>query len=104
MTTHSTSLVTHSRDHWWTLDFANAFVSPGINSRAELVPSPRAYARNGAPRRWLGDDNYSVRIYKACASSATYLDIIYKASRSKSDKDRKREIQIHVGNQVYGSF
>jgi hypothetical protein len=31
--------VTHARDHWWTLDFANAFVSPGVNSRAELVPS-----------------------------------------------------------------
>jgi hypothetical protein len=42
-------------NHWWTLDLANAFVSPGINSRAELVPSPRAYARNGAPRRWLED-------------------------------------------------
>jgi hypothetical protein len=27
---------------------------PGINSRAELVPA-RAYARNGASRRWLGD-------------------------------------------------
>jgi hypothetical protein len=24
---------------------------PGVNSRAELVPSPRAYARNGASRR-----------------------------------------------------
>jgi hypothetical protein len=47
--------VSHARDHWWTLDFANAFVSPGVNSRGELVPSPRAYARNGAPRRWLGD-------------------------------------------------
>jgi hypothetical protein len=48
-------LVTHARDHWWTLDFANAFVSPGVNSRGELVPSLRAYALNGAPRRWLGD-------------------------------------------------
>jgi hypothetical protein len=48
-----TSLVTHARDHWWPLDFANAFVSPGVNSRGELIPSPRAYARNGAPRRWL---------------------------------------------------
>ena len=28
-----------------------------INSRSELVPSPRANARNGAPRRWLGDYN-----------------------------------------------
>ena len=27
--------------NWWTLDFAKAFVSPGVNSRAELVPSPR---------------------------------------------------------------
>jgi hypothetical protein len=45
-----TPLVTHARDHWWTLDFANAFVFPGVNSRGELVPSPRAYARNGAPR------------------------------------------------------
>jgi hypothetical protein len=41
-----TCTVTHARDHWWTLDFANAFVSPGVNSRAELVPSPRS---------WLGD-------------------------------------------------
>jgi hypothetical protein len=28
--------------------FANAFLSPSVNSRAELAPSPRAYARNGA--------------------------------------------------------
>jgi hypothetical protein len=52
------SLVTHA--HWWTLDFANAFISPGVNSRVELVPSPRAYARNGAPRRWLG--NYTIQL------------------------------------------
>jgi hypothetical protein len=58
MTTHRTthSNPGHARDHWWTLNFANAFVSPGVNSRAELVPSPRAYARNGAPHRWLGDN------------------------------------------------
>ncbi len=37
MTTHRPSLVTHARDIWWTLDFANAFVSPGVNSRGELV-------------------------------------------------------------------
>jgi hypothetical protein len=41
--------VTHARDHWWTLHFANAFVSPGVNSRGELVPS------HGASRRRLGD-------------------------------------------------
>jgi hypothetical protein len=28
-----TPLVTHARVHWWTLDFANVFVSPGVNSR-----------------------------------------------------------------------
>ena len=37
------------------MDFANAFVSISVNSRAELVASPQAYARNGAPRRWLGN-------------------------------------------------
>jgi hypothetical protein len=38
-----------------TLDIANALLSPDVNSRAELVLSPRTYGRNGAPRRWLGD-------------------------------------------------
>jgi hypothetical protein len=41
--------VSHARDHWWTLDFANALVSPGVNSRGELVPS------HSASRRQLGD-------------------------------------------------
>jgi hypothetical protein len=27
-----TPLVAHARDHWWTLDLANAFVSPGVNN------------------------------------------------------------------------
>jgi hypothetical protein len=39
-------LVTDARDHWWTLDLANASLSPGVNSRMELVPSPRADARS----------------------------------------------------------
>jgi hypothetical protein len=43
-------LVTHARDIWWTSNFANAFASPGINSRVELVPS------HGASRRLLGDE------------------------------------------------
>jgi hypothetical protein len=43
------SLMTDARDNWWTLDLANAFVSPGVNSRGELVPS------HGASRRRLGD-------------------------------------------------
>jgi hypothetical protein len=45
------SLVTHARDNWWTLDFANVFVSPGVNSRGELVPS------HGASRRRLGTNS-----------------------------------------------
>jgi hypothetical protein len=55
MTTHPTRTVTHARDHWWTSDFANALVFLDVNSRAEIVPSPQAYARNGASRLWLGD-------------------------------------------------
>jgi hypothetical protein len=49
--------VSHARDHWWTLDLATAFLSKDVNSRTELVyiPSLRGYARNCAPRRWLGD-------------------------------------------------
>jgi hypothetical protein len=41
--------VTHARDIWWTLDFPNAFVSQGVNSRGELVPS------HGSSRRQLGE-------------------------------------------------
>jgi hypothetical protein len=47
--------VTHARDHWWTLDFANAFLSPEAYSRGELVSS------HGASRRRLG--NKSLKIY-----------------------------------------
>ena len=38
------------------LQASHGFLKCRKNSRAELVPSPRAYARNGAWRRWLGDD------------------------------------------------
>jgi hypothetical protein len=38
-------LVTHARDHWWTLDFATAFLSPGLNSREEVVPSHQKYRK-----------------------------------------------------------
>jgi hypothetical protein len=61
-------LVTHARDHWWTLDFSNASLSAGVNSRAELVPSPLGNARNGAPRRWLGDYIQDLSITSAGAS------------------------------------
>jgi hypothetical protein len=50
--------VTHARDIWWTLDFANAFVSPGVNSRGGgLVPS------HGASRRRLGDYLYRIALF-----------------------------------------
>ena len=49
-------LVSHGGHTPGTLDFANAFLFPGVNSRTELVPSPRANARNGASRRWLGEN------------------------------------------------
>ena len=38
MTTHTP--MNRTRDNWWTLDFASAFLSPGVNSRGELVPRP----------------------------------------------------------------
>ncbi len=47
MTTHPTMTIT--------FESVMLSFSPGVNSRAELVTSPRAYARNGASRRWLGD-------------------------------------------------
>jgi hypothetical protein len=47
-----------------TLDIVNAFLSPGVNIRAELVRSHQPYARNGAPRRWLGD-KYMADIFKS---------------------------------------
>jgi hypothetical protein len=50
MTTHRT---THGNPRPRSLmnfiDFANAFLSPGVNSRAALVPSPRAYAQSRSP-------------------------------------------------------
>jgi hypothetical protein len=83
MTTHSTSLVTHARDHWSTLDFANAFVSPGVNSQAELVPSSRAYARNGAPFRWLGDKVHAKLIH--------FYSLKYKSMNNRSWSDLQSE-------------
>jgi hypothetical protein len=51
---HPLKIVGHARDHWWTLDFANAFVSPGVISRGEWVHS------QGASRRRLGDHDVIV--------------------------------------------
>ena len=50
MPTHGWSH-TRGRDHWWTLYRLRykCFPFPGVNSRAELVPS------HGATSRWLGD-------------------------------------------------
>ena len=48
--------VPHIRTHDTTLDFSNALIFPDVSSRTELVTSPQAYAMNGAPRSWLGDN------------------------------------------------
>ena len=37
------------------LQASHGFLKCRKNSRAELVPSPRSYAWNGASHRWLGD-------------------------------------------------
>jgi hypothetical protein len=71
-------LVTHARDIWWTLDFANAFVSPGVNSRGGLVPS------HGASRRRLGDKgikgvywSWNINLILTQAAYSQCLYIIY---------------------------
>jgi hypothetical protein len=62
-----------ARDNWWTLDFANALVSPGVNSRGELVPS------HGASRRRLGDKLqghlYTIRRNQVYIWILAYLDL-----------------------------
>ena len=55
-------LVSHGGRTPGTSDFANAFLFPGVNSRAELVSSPRANTRTGAFRRWLGDKFIKARL------------------------------------------
>ncbi len=39
-------------------------IYPGVNSRAELVTLARVYARNGASRRWLGDNKGAGIVYE----------------------------------------
>jgi hypothetical protein len=59
--------VSHAHDHWWTLDFANAFVSPGVNSRGELVPS------HDASRRRLGNLNFILKCqFMRCSMSKLF--------------------------------
>jgi hypothetical protein len=59
-----TPLVTHARDYWWTLDFANAFVSPGVNSCGELVPSHGASGRRLGEYWWGHGDKCSISSLK----------------------------------------
>jgi hypothetical protein len=68
-------LVTHARDIWWTLGFANAFVSPGVNSRGGLVPS------HGASRRRLGDNLRQVDQFQSF-NQLTCLEYITCCSNS----------------------
>ena len=59
--------------HDTTLDFVIAliqFLFPGVNSGAELVPSPQAYVPNGALRRWLRKyNNFIVYLSHDCLLS-----------------------------------
>jgi hypothetical protein len=65
-----------ARDIWWTLDFASAFLYPGVNSRAELVPSPRAYTWNGA----VGSGIIYIKIFE------TNVVLTYVYSEHSTDK------------------
>jgi hypothetical protein len=66
---------------------ALAFVSPGVNSRAELVPSPRACARNGAPRRWHRIQISNRRATQRCNVSAFfYAKICSLLARRRSSQ------------------
>ena len=47
--------------YWWTLDFASAFLSPGVNIRAELVPTPRANARNAVGSGMIKIVNWAIQ-------------------------------------------
>jgi hypothetical protein len=50
-------------DHWWTLDFASAFLSSGVNRRAELVPSLGLSPTRSARGSGL---TYNIIIMKEC--------------------------------------
>jgi hypothetical protein len=84
MTTHTPC----ARDIWWTLDFASAFHFPGVNSRTEFVPSPRAYGRNGVLRRSLGNkvwSNTAAPILKDSFISRNILLNNYNLRNSQTD-------------------
>ena len=53
------------------LQASHGFLKCRKNSRAELVPSPRAYARNGASRRWLGE-NFQKIAAEICVSWVSF--------------------------------
>ena len=55
MSTHDTMNYSDAPAKLDELQTSHGFLKCRKNSRAKLVPSPRAYARNGALRRWLGD-------------------------------------------------
>ena len=68
------------------LQASHGFPECRKNSRVELVPSPRAYARNGASRRWLGDKCYAQKItrrYSAVLPTSTNIKHISKITHRK---------------------
>jgi hypothetical protein len=94
---HPLKIVGHARDHWWTLDLANAFVSTGVKSRGELVPS------HGASSRRLGDERIlSVLTILRITESYThylYTDALFGTDEFWVRGIRKREFSSS-GNDV----
>ena len=66
-------------------DFASAFFSPGVNSQAELVPSPGANARNGDSRRWLGYEPFK-----------TFYEVIQVKYYIKAHKIQNNIPTVHI--------
>jgi hypothetical protein len=86
MTTHTPC----ARDIWWTLGFASAFPSPGVNSRTELVPSPLArglslwHAWQALVLFWHGESRKPVCFFvlpDACGQLVSFIIVRRNASR-----------------------
>ena len=74
MTTHSPPPLSHAPAIFDELQTSLCFPFPGVNSRAELVPS------HGASRRWLGDQILYLEGYEERAVSGLYISVNYSIS------------------------